>query len=65
MPEKAIVFDVDGTLIDSVDLHTRAWQEAFAEFGNQLHFAELRSQIGKGAAIRESSEYHSDQVSVC
>jgi HAD superfamily hydrolase (TIGR01509 family) len=49
MPEKAIVFDVDGTLIDSVDLHTRAWQEAFAEFGKQLHFAELRSQIGKGA----------------
>ncbi len=49
MPEKAIVFDVDGTLIDSVDLHTRAWQEAFAECGKRLHFAELRSQIGKGS----------------
>ena len=51
MPEKAIVFDVDGTLIDSVDLHTRAWQAAFAEYGEQLQFADLRSQIGKGEDV--------------
>jgi phosphoglycolate phosphatase-like HAD superfamily hydrolase len=24
---KAVIFDIDGTLIDSVDLHARAWQE--------------------------------------
>ena len=27
--ERAIVFDVGDTLIESVDLHTRGWQEAF------------------------------------
>ena len=45
---KAIIFDIDGTLVDSVDLHARAWQEAFAHFGHQIEFAAVRSQIGKG-----------------
>jgi beta-phosphoglucomutase-like phosphatase (HAD superfamily) len=26
----AALFDIDGTLVDSVDLHAKAWQEAFA-----------------------------------
>jgi HAD superfamily hydrolase (TIGR01549 family) len=45
---KAVIFDVDGTLVDSVDLHARAWQEAFAHFGKQIPYADVRSQIGKG-----------------
>ena len=45
---KAVIFDVDGTLIDSVDLHARAWQDAFRDIGREIDFAELRSQIGKG-----------------
>jgi HAD superfamily hydrolase (TIGR01509 family) len=45
---KAVVFDIDGTLVDSVDLHARAWLEAFALFGHKLSFAEVRKQIGKG-----------------
>ncbi|SDR54006.1 haloacid dehalogenase superfamily, subfamily IA, variant 3 with third motif having DD or ED/haloacid dehalogenase superfamily, subfamily IA, variant 1 with third motif having Dx(3-4)D or Dx(3-4)E [Paraburkholderia fungorum] len=44
----AAVFDVDGTLIDSVDLHALAWHEAFAQFGHKVSFASARSQIGKG-----------------
>lgn len=44
----AAIFDVDGTLVDSVDLHARAWQEAFAHFGHKLRFEDVRSQIGKG-----------------
>ncbi|WGS54970.1 HAD family hydrolase (plasmid) [Paraburkholderia sp. D15] len=47
MPQAA-VFDIDGTLIDSVDLHALAWQEAFAEFGYDVTFEKVRSQIGKG-----------------
>ena len=27
---KALIFDVDGTLVDSVEAHAKAWQEAFA-----------------------------------
>jgi phosphoglycolate phosphatase-like HAD superfamily hydrolase len=45
---KAALFDVDGTLIDSVDLHAMAWQEAFSKFGHEVTFADVRRQIGKG-----------------
>jgi len=45
---KAIIFDVDGTLVDSVDLHARAWVDAFGEFGHDIAFADIRQQIGKG-----------------
>lgn len=44
----AILFDIDGTLLDSVDLHARAWQEAFLAFGKDIPFEAVRSQIGKG-----------------
>ncbi|MDQ6786521.1 MAG: HAD family hydrolase [Acidobacteriota bacterium] len=45
---KAIIFDIDGTLIDSVDAHAEAWQKAFKKFGRDIQFYELRRQIGKG-----------------
>ena len=45
---KAAIFDVDGTLIDSVDFHALAWHEALSRFGHQASFAEVRAQIGKG-----------------
>ena len=47
MPHAAI-FDIDGTLVDSVDLHARAWQEALVKFGHDVTFEQARSQIGKG-----------------
>ena len=45
---RAAIFDIDGTLLDSVDLHARAWVEAFAHFGVETEQAEVRRQIGKG-----------------
>ena len=45
---KAVIFDVDGTLIDSVDLHAKAWQAIFMKFGYAVDFEKIRSQIGKG-----------------
>jgi HAD superfamily hydrolase (TIGR01509 family) len=44
----AAIFDIDGTLIDSVDLHALAWHEAFTHFGHDVSFEQARSQIGKG-----------------
>lgn len=45
---RAVIFDVDGTLLDSVDLHAQAWVEAFAHFGVKTDPAVVRRQIGKG-----------------
>jgi HAD superfamily hydrolase (TIGR01509 family) len=46
---KAVVFDVDGTIVDSVELHAEAWQEAFKKFGKEVDLQAVRRQIGKGA----------------
>jgi HAD superfamily hydrolase (TIGR01549 family) len=48
MAYEAVLFDIDGTLIDSVDLHARAWQETLAAFGVDASFDAVRAQIGKG-----------------
>lgn len=44
----AVIFDVDGTLVDSVDFHAEAWQRAFSAFGFEFDLTKVRSQIGKG-----------------
>jgi HAD superfamily hydrolase (TIGR01509 family) len=48
---KAVIFDIDGTLIDSVDYHAEAWQKAFKKFGKEIAFYELRRQVGKGGDL--------------
>ena len=45
---QAVIFDLDGTLLDSVELHAIAWHEAFVEFGHEVSFEQARGQIGKG-----------------
>lgn len=45
---RAVLFDVDGTLVDTNDLHAAAWREAFLQFGFDLPFGRVRAQIGKG-----------------
>lgn len=48
---QGLIFDVDGTLVDSNDLHAKAWQEAFEHFGKRLDYDLVRSQIGKGGDL--------------
>jgi len=48
MPLRAVLLDVDGTLVDSNDAHARAWVDAFAEFGRRIAFERVRPLIGKG-----------------
>jgi beta-phosphoglucomutase-like phosphatase (HAD superfamily) len=45
---EAVIFDIDGTLVDSVDLHASAWVDAFRHFGHHVLFEEARRRIGKG-----------------
>lgn len=43
-----VIFDVDGTLVDSVDMHAKAWQEVMKNYGKDVPFQDVRNQIGKG-----------------
>ena len=45
---KAVIFDVDGTLVDSNELHVAAWREVFQRYGKDVDPAALRKQMGKG-----------------
>jgi HAD superfamily hydrolase (TIGR01549 family) len=46
---RAFIFDIDGTLVDSNELHVDSWDRAFRRFGKQFPRGELRAQIGKGS----------------
>jgi HAD superfamily hydrolase (TIGR01509 family) len=48
---QAMLFDIDGTLVDSNDLHAQCWIEAFAHFGKKVEWETIRSQIGKGGDL--------------
>jgi HAD superfamily hydrolase (TIGR01549 family) len=48
---KAIIFDVDGTLVDSNDIHARCWIDAFEHFGKHFDWDVVRNQIGKGGDL--------------
>ena len=51
MPIKAVLLDVDGTLVDSNDLHVEAWREAFQRFGKEITPEALHAQMGKGGDL--------------
>jgi len=56
---KALIFDLDGTLVDSVYAHVLAWQIAFAEAGLPIDGWRLHRRMGmsgglfKRAVVRE------------
>ena len=45
---EAVLFDVDGTLVNSNDAHAHAWVNAFAAFSITVEFARVRCRIGMG-----------------
>ena len=49
MPYRAVLLDVDGTLVDSNDAHAHAWVEALAESGRRVDFLRARPLVGMGS----------------
>jgi phosphoglycolate phosphatase-like HAD superfamily hydrolase len=44
---KAIIFEVDGTLVDTHVLRARAWQEALARYGRQVRLPRVLAQMAR------------------
>jgi len=54
MPAPAVLFDIDGTLVDSNYLHVHAWQRAFAEVGVDVEAWRIHRGIGMdGSSLLE------------
>jgi HAD superfamily hydrolase (TIGR01509 family) len=51
MALKAVLFDIDGTLVDSNRLHVEAWARAFDEKGHDIARDAIAGQIGKGGKM--------------
>jgi HAD superfamily hydrolase (TIGR01509 family) len=45
---RAVILDVDGTLIDTNDAHAHAWVDVCNEFGHPVAFGRVRELIGMG-----------------
>lgn len=45
---RGVIFDVDGTLLDSNDAHADAWVQALADRGHAVDFARIRPLVGMG-----------------
>ena len=46
---RAVLFDVDGTLVDTNYLHAVTWWQAFAQAGHHVPMAEIHRAIGMGS----------------
>ena len=49
MSLKGVIFDIDGTLVDSNDAHAQSWVDTFAEADYEVPFEVVRPLIGMGA----------------
>jgi HAD superfamily hydrolase (TIGR01509 family) len=47
----AIIFDLDGTLADTNDLHVEAWRRAFERHGYRVHADRIWREVGKGGDL--------------
>jgi phosphoglycolate phosphatase-like HAD superfamily hydrolase len=46
---RGVLFDVDGTLLDSNDAHAASWVDVLMEFGYDIPFREVRPLVGMGS----------------
>jgi len=48
-PARGVLFDVDGTLVDTNYLHTVSWWEAMRQSGYRVPMARIHRAIGMGS----------------
>lgn len=46
--KRAVLLDVDGTLLNSNEAHSRAWVDVGREAGFQIHYEDVRPLVGMG-----------------
>jgi HAD superfamily hydrolase (TIGR01509 family) len=51
MTLRALLFDVDGTLVDTNEAHVAAWLSAFAAFDYRVGHDRIAAEIGKGGDL--------------
>jgi HAD superfamily hydrolase (TIGR01509 family) len=51
VPQPGLLFDLDGTLVDSVYQHVTAWQEALAACGIELSVWRIHRRIGTSGGL--------------
>jgi phosphoglycolate phosphatase-like HAD superfamily hydrolase len=59
---KAVLFDVDGTLVDTSYLHAVSWWEAFAQAGHDVPMARIHRAIGMGKPAPDLVQVALDKV---
>lgn len=60
---RAVLFDIDGTLLESNDAHAHSWVEALRGHGRDVPFDRVRSKIGMGGD-KLLAELHIDDEGV-
>ena len=51
MPVRGIIFDIDGTLVDTNPIHVEAWGRAFKSLGYDVPVERIEVEIGKGGDL--------------
>lgn len=51
MPVRGIIFDIDGTLVDTNPAHVEAWYRAFKRLGYDVPADRITVEIGKGGDL--------------
>jgi beta-phosphoglucomutase len=52
---KAVIFDLDGVILDSMPFHVRSWKEAFARYGYKVRAKDL--YLNEGAVEADGAEH--------